>query len=111
MERKSRGPVALMLCGKMDDAAKMYLKLYADLVEEGDRFIGPHLLYQLHFCIAGKEPRRAPEDSTEEVERMVLHELRKREIDVDERIVTDDIAIAKNTVLAARKSFEKSFDC
>ena len=112
MGRDKLDPVDLMMRGRMDDAAKMYLDTYVEAVEEGDRYIGPHLLSQLHYCVAGKEVAakeigRAPEDFTAEVERMVLSELRERGVDVDERMVQDDIAIAKNSIVAARKDSEK----
>ncbi len=102
-------PVDLMLLGRMDEAAKMYLNLYLEAIEEGDRYIGPDLLSKLHFCLAGKETefRRVPEDTTLEVEQMVLSELRNRGMGLDEQIVMDDIAIAKNNVVAARENSER----
>ena len=109
MKRERLDPVDLMLLGRMDEAAKVYLDLYAKMVEEGDRYATPHILSQLHFCVAGagKKSWHLPESVTGEVECMVLNELRKRGIDMDERVVKDDIEIAKNNVVADREYSER----
>lgn len=108
MKRKRLGPVDLMMRGRMDEAAEMYLDAYPEVA--GDMFIAPHLLSQLHFCVAGKEPGIAPEEATAEVERMVLQKLRERDMNVDKRIVKDDIAIAKDILASSRKRAEKALD-
>ena len=107
MERDGLDPVDLMLLGETDDAAKMYLNLYAEAVKEEDGFIAPYLLSQLHFCVAAKVPGCVPEDSTEEVERMIFAELRKRAINVDKRMVQDQLEIAKNNIVSAKKGSEQ----
>jgi hypothetical protein len=109
MKREKLDPVDLMLLGRMDEAAKVYLDLYAKMVAEGDRYATPHILSQLHFCVAGagQESCTVPESVTDEVEGMVFSELRKRDIDVDERVVKDDIEIAKNNLTADREYSER----
>ena len=109
MKRERLDPVDLMMLGKMDEAAKKYLDLYTEMVEEGDRFVTPHILSQLHFCVAGanRETWRVPESVSDEVERMVLSELHKRGVEVDERMVKDDIENARNNLVADREYAEK----
>ena len=109
MKRERLDPVDLMLLGRMDEAAKVYLDLYAKMVAEGDRYVTRHILSQLHFCVSGEDEEysRVPESVSDEVECMVLGELRKRGIDVDERVVKDDIEIAKNNVVADREYSER----
>ena len=106
MKREKLDPVDLMLRGEMDAAARIYVKRYTEAVAEGDNFIGPHLLSQLHFCVAGKQSGRIPEDSAAVVERMVMEELHKKGIDVDKSNVKIDIETAKNSVESARRNSE-----
>ena len=87
----------------MDAAAKIYLDLYVEAVLEEDSFIGS----QLHFCVAGKESRRVPEDSAAEVERMVMDRLHKNGVDVDMSIVKIDIEAAKSNLEFARRDSER----
>ena len=96
-------PVDLIMLGKVDEAAKIYLDMYAEAVKEGDGFIGPFLLSQLHFCVAGKESGRVPEESADEVSRMVFDKLHEKGIKGKERIVWDEIAIAKEKITADRR--------
>ena len=84
---------------------KMYLNLYAEAVKEEDGFIAPYLLSQLHFCVAAEGSGCVPEESTYE-EQMVF-ELRKRDISVDKRIVYDQLEIARNNIVSARKGSEQ----
>ncbi len=108
MERERLDPVDLMILGRLDEAAKIYLDTYIEMViEEGDAYIGPHLLSQLHLCVAGKEFGRIPEDSTGEVEQMVMHALYKRGLVDKKYIVKQDIQIAREYVVADRKEAEK----
>lgn len=107
MGQRKPDPVDLMMMGRFDEAAEKYLSLYAEMLEEGDRFIGPYLLSPLHFCVSGMNPETIPEDATEEVERMVLSALRERGVEVDKHIVKEDIAIAKNKIVADRKYSEQ----
>ena len=44
---------------------------------------------------------------SDEVERMVLSELRKRGVEVDERMVKDDIEDARNNLVADREYAER----
>ena len=109
MKRHKLDAVDLMMLGKMDEAADKYLDLYAEMVEQGDRFVTPLILSQLHFCVAGADKKtwRIPESVSDEVERMVLSELHKRGIEVDERMVKDDIEHARNNVVADREYAER----
>ena len=107
-KRERSGPVDLMMQGRMDEAAKMYLDVYPDVA--GDMFIGPQILSQLHFCVAGKEPRRAPEDATGEVEEMALRKLRECGADVDERIVKDEVAMARDIIKESRDRANKALN-
>ena len=109
MKRERLDPVDLMMLGKMDEAAEKYLDLYAEMVEEGDRFVTPLILSQLHFCVAGADKKtwRIPESVSDEVERMVLSELRMRGVEVDERMVKDDIEDARNNLVADREYAER----
>ena len=109
MERERLDPVDLMMLGRMDEAAEKYLDLYAEMVEEGDRFVTPLILSQLHFCVAGADKKtwRIPESVSDEVEWMVLSELRKRGVEVDEPMVKDDIANARNNLVADREYAER----
>lgn len=102
------GPVDLMMHGRMDKAAEMYLDVYPEVA--GDLLIGPHILSQLHLCVAGKEPGCAPEDATGEVEEMALRKLRECGADVDERIVKDEVAIARDMILASRERANKALN-
>ena len=112
MVRDRLDPVDLMMLGRMDEATKMYLDSYVEAAKEGDRYIAPLMLSQLHFCVAGKEATtqkagRAPEDFTDEVERLVMFELRERGIKMDARVVKEDIAMAKNSIVEDRKHAER----
>ena len=93
----------------MNEAAKAYLDIYAKMVQEGDRFVTPYILSQLHFCVAGADEKswRSPESVSDEVERMVMSELRDRGVQADERKVKDDVEIARNSVVADRKYAER----
>ena len=102
------GPVDLMMQGRMDEAAELYLDVYPDVA--GDLLIGPQILSQLHLCVAGKEPRCAPEDATGEVEEMALRRLRECESDVDERIVKHEIAMARDIIKASRDRANKALN-
>lgn len=107
-KRERSGPVALMMQGKMDEAAELYLDVYPEVA--GDLLVGPQILSQLHLCVAGKEPRRAPEDATDEVEKMALRKLRECGADVDERIVKDEIAMARDMIIASRERANKALN-
>lgn len=109
MKRERLDPVDLMMLGKMDEAAEKYLDLYVEMVEQGDRFVTPLILSQLHFCVAGTDKKawRIPESVSDEVERMVLNELHKRGVEVDERTVKDDIENARNNLVADREYAER----
>ena len=52
MKRERLDPVDLMLLGRMDEAAKVYLDLYVKMVEEGDR----SLTYS-HNCTSAWQAR------------------------------------------------------
>ena len=117
MREKQRDPVDLMLEGKLQEATKLYLDLYVEAIEEGDRWIGRDLVTQLHYCIAGRIGEdeangegRSPEDVTKEVEEVILNELSLRGVRFDKSAITDDIEIASEDLRRARKRAEKSIE-
>ena len=109
MNGRKPDPVDLMLMGRMKEATKKYLDIYMDALESGDRYIGPDLVAQMHFSVAGQNPGTDPESVSDDVERLVKDALLEREIHVDELVVADDLAIAKNILEAGRKRSERSF--
>ena len=102
-----KGPADLMYRGRMDEAARIYLDVYVESVEIGDRYIGPLALSQLHFCVAGIETDVEPADATKRVEAMARDRLRESGVEFAEEDVKLDIAIAKSYVLDAKEKREK----
>ena len=101
------GPADLMRLGRMDEAAQIYLDIYVESVEIGDRYIGPLALSQLHFCVAGIENDLEPVDATKRVEAMARDRLRESGVEFVEEDVKLDISIAKSYVLDAKEKREK----
>jgi hypothetical protein len=110
METKDLDLYDLMLEGKLEEATDTCLRLYVDALEEGDRFIGTHIVTQLHFCIAGMEGGRAPLDVSVAVRKAILGELQRRGLDIDTMLVLDDIAIARELILTGKTEAEKSIE-
>ena len=102
-----KGPVDLMYRGRMDEAVRIYLDVYVESVEIGDRYIGPLVLSQLHFCVAGIETDVEPADATKRVEAMARDRLRESGVEFIEEDVKLDVAIAKSYVLDAKEKREK----
>ena len=102
-----KGPADLMHRGRMDEAARIYLDVYVESVEIGDRYIGPLALSQLHFCVAGIDTDVEPADATKRVEAMARDRLRESGVEFAEEDVKLDIAIAKSYVLDAKEKREK----
>lgn len=103
-----KGPADLMYRGRVDEAAEIYLDLYVESVEIGDRYIGPLALSQLHFCVAGIENGVEPVDATKHVEAMARDRLRESGVEFAEEDVKLDIAIAKSYVMDAKEKREKN---
>ena len=103
-----KGPADLMYRGRMDEAAQVYLDVYVESVEIGDRYIGPLALSQLHFCVAGIETDVEPADATKRVEAMARDRLRESGVEFVEEDVILDVAIAKSYVLDAKERREKT---
>lgn len=114
MEKVKRAsPVDLMLDGKMDEAAEIYLDLYVEALAEGDRFIGPYLLPPLHSCVASVKGGETLDDVSKNVEAMIWKKAgergvkRNKETETD---VSDDISIAREYMAFAAKGVEEDDD-
>ena len=108
MTHRKPDPVDLMLMGRMKEATDKYLGIYMEVLEIGDRYIGPDLVAQMHFSVAGQNPGTDPESVTDEVESLVRRAAKERGIIVDEQFLADDFAIAKKSLEVGRKRSERS---
>ena len=107
--RRPDDPVDLILRGDLDAAIGQYVGLYLDALRDGDRYIGPDLCAQLLYSVAAKEERPA-EDAVEQVRALLEGEIRRAELEVDPRLLEDDLEAAKVAVRAAHKRADRSVE-
>ena len=114
MDGERADPIDLLLEGKVEQAIETYVDLYVDALLREDLFIGEDLATQLHLCLAAKRDRaisqgsREPEDLSEEVQHIIVGELKRRQLTFDERVVRDHVAAGKSAVRSARERSDKS---
>lgn len=105
MERERLGPIELMMLGRVDEAAELYLDLYPEVA--GDMFIAPLTMSQLIRIAAHKEKVRANEDLLPKVEDTVLRAMDKRGVEIDKSLVKYDVALGLKSLEEDRKYAER----
>ena len=121
MPEREPDPVDLMLEGKFQDAAETYLELYVEALTEGDEYVGADLLTQLHHCFAGmrgepspQDPRMmqwpSPQDVAQDVREAIFLKFKARNLPIDEIKITDNMAVARESLRSAKKRAERSID-
>lgn len=112
---KRADPADLMLDGKMDEAAEIYLDMYAKFcLMNRDRFIGPYILTPLHTCVARIESVKTFDEVSKSVKSKIWEKARERGVEVDRELemdVSDDISIAREYIkVAARRMYGEDPD-
>lgn len=106
MTREERlGPIDLMMLGRVDEAAELYLDLYPEVA--GDMFIAPLTMSQLIRIVAHKEKVRANEDVLPKVEDTVLRAMEKRGVEIDESLVKYDVGLGMKSLEEDRKHADR----
>lgn len=101
MENERLGPIDLMMLGRIDEAAKLYLDLYPEVA--GDMFIAPLTMSQLIRIAAHKEQGLSNDELLAKVEDTVLREMHMRDIEIDKNVVKRDVAMGMDSLEEDRK--------
>ena len=105
MPRERLGPIELMMLGRVDEAAELYLDLYPEVA--GDMFIAPMTMAQLIRIVAHKEKVPANEDVLPKVEDMALRAMEKRGVEIDKDLLKYDVGLGLQDLEEDRKYAER----